>query len=80
MYKLDDDKKRPSKSISERVDELTDYHGMYGDIVDRGYPHGRAIIHNPDASFMVVINEVDHAEIILKKTNTSIPEAIKLFD
>jgi protein-arginine kinase len=40
---------------------------------------GAAVIYNMDGSFKILVNDVDHLEIIYRRDKTSIPNAVEDF-
>ena len=50
-----------------------------GSLINRGEDVGRGIIYNQDASFQIVVHDVDHLELTLKKTKTSVTDTVKEF-
>lgn len=41
---------------------------------------GSAAIYNQEASFRIIVNDVDHLEIYLRREKTSIPDAVEQFN
>lgn len=50
-----------------------------GSLINKGEDVGRAIIYNADASFQIVIHDIDHLEFTLKKSKTSVTDTVKEF-
>jgi len=48
-----------------------------GELVNKNEEVGSAIIYNQDASFKILVNDIDHLEITLRKEKTSISETVE---
>lgn len=48
-------------------------------MINKGEKAGRAIIYNQDASFKIIVHDIDHIELTFKKNKTSVTETVKEF-
>lgn len=53
--------------------------GSYGQLINKHGSIGRAVIYNQNATFLILVNDVDHLQISLKKSNTSIASVVEEF-
>lgn len=78
IYKKDGEIKQKKDSCI--ADTIT-YMGSpeNGTLVNKGEDVGRAVIYNQDASFQIVVHDIDHMELTFKKNKTSVTDTVKEF-